>query len=135
MNCKTVRALLVRPGKEPEPIIIEATDEKLKSIVGENLKVYMPFFETPICYIAGEENMRLHREVNRPFKFSDGYYDSYFYGTFLICAYSKGDYRLASLSPEDERFYRNLYKLHKLPFPITRAEKRIYARKHRKARM
>lgn len=106
---KTVSALLINPNTEPEEVEIIAEDEEVKAVVGGTFEAYKPIGET-VCYIMRKGSLDSHDTVNRIIVLPDGRLDRPLYGVFLIAAYS-GDYRLASLSDKQMRYYQELYRV------------------------
>lgn len=104
---KTVSVLLINPNTEPEKAEIIAEDEEIRAVVGGTFEVYKPIGET-VCYIMRKGSVDYHDTVNRVIVLPDGRLDRPLFGAFFIAAYS-GDYRLASLSDKQMRYYQELY--------------------------
>ena len=87
MSHKTMKVLIVEPGKAPYAAEISAGLEALQNLVGGLIQALYPFEDT-VAIIANDEGKLLGLPWNRPLFDEDGQIYDIFVGTFLVALLS-----------------------------------------------
>ena len=105
---KTIRVVLVEPGKQTRTAEIGASLEALQRTVGGSIEAYYPFAEQ-VCIVCNEEGKINGLPLNRAIRDEDtGEIIDIIAGTFFICDCS-GEF-FGSLSTEQQKRYLEKYR-------------------------
>lgn len=105
---KTIRVLIVEPGKAPCPADIPSGLESLQHQVGGLIQALYPFEDAAI--ICNDEGKLLGLPWNRPLFDEDGNIYDVIAGTFLVVGLTEDDF--GSLTEEQVKRYTDLFRLH-----------------------
>ena len=106
---KTIRVVLVEPGKQTRTAEIGASLEALQRTVGGSIEAYYPFAEQ-VCIVCNEEGKVNGLPLNRAIRDEDtGDIADIIAGTFFICDCSGESF--GSLSSEQQKRYLEKYRL------------------------
>ena len=105
---KTIRVVLVEPGKQTRAAEIGASLEALQRTVGGSIEAYYPFAEQ-VCIVCNEEGKINGLPLNRAIRDEDtGEIIDIIAGTFFICDCSGESF--GSLSTEQQKRYLEKYR-------------------------
>ena len=105
---KTIRVVLVEPGKQTRTAEIGASLEALQRTVGGSIEAYYPFAEQ-VCIVCNEEGKINGLPLNRAIRDEDtGEIIDIIAGTFFICDCSGESF--GSLSTEQQKRYLEKYR-------------------------
>ena len=105
---KTIRVVLVEPGKQTRTADIGASLEALQRTVGGSIEAYYPFAEQ-VCIVCNEEGKIDGLPLNRAIRDEDtGEIIDILAGTFFICGCSGESF--GSLSTEQQTRYLENYR-------------------------
>ncbi len=106
MSSKTMKVLIVEPGKVPYAAEIPTGLESLQKQVGGLIQALYPF-EDPIAVICNDEGKLLNLQWNRPLFDEDGNIYDIIVGTFLVVGLTEDDF--GSLSEEQIQRYTEYF--------------------------
>lgn len=102
--------LIVKPGEEPYPAEIGSDLSAMQEVVGGPIEAVYPF-EEHVALICHEEGKLIGLPLNRALRCPDtGLVYDVIAGTFFLCAAPLDSENLASLSPEQIRFYTDRFR-------------------------
>lgn len=104
---KTLKVVLVEPGKTAKAVEIDAGLKSLQNTVGGNIEAFYPFPENT-CIVCNEEGKYNGMLPNRAICDENGNIIDVIFGTFFICATGGEDF--GSLSPEQVERYVGMYR-------------------------
>lgn len=111
MSTKTIKVLIIEPGKEPYAEKIPSCLESLQHQVGGLIQVLYPFpCDESVAIIANDEGKLLGMPWNRPLFDEDGNMYDIIVGTFLIVGLTEDDF--GSLTDEQVQRYTELFQLY-----------------------
>lgn len=103
MNNEYINILIVEPGKAPRPAAMRNTLEAAEKIVGGSVQIGC-FLPPKVLLLYREDTDGL--TPNRPMPYSDG---STLYGTFLLCGLPEDGGGFASLTPEQQKEFQDVF--------------------------
>lgn len=104
---KTIRVLIVEPGKAPHSADITAGLESLQHQVGGLIQALYPF-EDAAAIICNDEGKLLGLPWNRPLFDEDGQIYDVIAGTFLVVGLTEDDF--GSLTDEQIQKYTEMFQ-------------------------
>lgn len=102
---KEIRVLVVDPFKEPYERTVPNTLKAHQSLVGGYIEVISPFSDTGIVLICNEEGKLNGLPYNRSIGDRD-----IIAGTFFLCGVNDRNGSFASLTPEQAKRYKQVFK-------------------------
>ena len=105
---RTIRVLIVEPGKAPYAAEIPAGLESLQQKVGGLIQALYPFDDS-IAVICNDEGKLLGLPWNRPLFDEDGNIYDILVGTFLVAGLTEDDF--GSLSDEQIQKYTEVFRM------------------------
>lgn len=107
---KTIRVLIVEPGKAPYAAEIPSGLDSLQQKVEGLIQVLYPFFDDPSsAVICNDEGKLLGLPWNRPLFDEDGNIYDILVGTFLVVGLTKDNF--GSLSEEQIQRYTKVFRM------------------------
>ncbi len=106
-KCKTIRVLVVEPGKHPYLKEAENTLTALQKEVGGYIQAVYPF-DDPVGLICNEEGKLMNLPLNRALRMEDGEVYDIIAGTFLVAGLGEEDFESltdALAEKYEERFH------------------------------
>ena len=108
MSTKTIKVLIIEPGKEPYAADIPSCLEALQNQAGGLIQVLYPFpCDEPAAIICNDEGKLLNLQWNRPLFDEDGNIYDIIVGTFLVVGLTEDDF--GSLSEEQIQRYTEYF--------------------------
>ena len=106
---KTMRVLIVEPGKAPCPAEIPAGLSSLQQQVGGLIQALYPFEDPFAAVICNDEGKLLGLPWNRPLFDEDGIIYDILVGTFLVAGLTEDDF--CSLTDEQIQRYTEYFRV------------------------
>lgn len=103
-----MRILVVEPERRPEPREIDGSLKTMQGIVGGLIQPVYPFDE-PIALICNEEGKLMGLPANRGLWDETGQMYDIVFGTFFLCGAPADSDHFTSLTPEQEKQYRERF--------------------------
>lgn len=106
---KTIRVVLVEPGKEARLADVDPSLEGLYKVIrAEMIEPVYPF-EEQVCLICDEEGKLTGRELNRALRYGgEGEIYDIVAGTFIVCGCDEENF--SSLTEDQQKKYLELYR-------------------------
>lgn len=108
MSNRTIKVLIVEPGKAPYAVAIPAGLEFLQKKVEGLIQALYPF-DDPVAVIANDEGKLLGLPWNRPLFDEDGNIYDILVGTFLVTGLTEDDF--CSLTDEQIQRYTEYFRM------------------------
>ena len=107
LDTRTMRVVLVEPGKAARVAEIDGSLEGMQKTVGGYIQTVYPFEET-VCLVCNEEGKLQGLPLNRALRDEDNRIYDIVAGTFFVCDCSTENFK--SLSEEQLKRYTEKYK-------------------------
>lgn len=107
MSHKTMKVLIIEPGKVPYSADIPSGLESLQKQVGGLIQALYPFTDPDAAIICNDEGKLLDLPWNRPLFDEDGNIYDIIVGTFLVVGLTEDDF--GSLSEEQIQRYTEYF--------------------------
>lgn len=107
MEENTLHVLIVEPLKAPYPADIPHTLSSMQDVVGGTIQAVYPF-DDAVAVVCNDDGKLIGLQPNRILRDEYGSPYDYLAGTFFVCGL--GDEDFASLPPDMEKKYRELFR-------------------------
>lgn len=107
LDTRTMRVVLVEPGKAARVAEIDGSLEEMQKTVGGYIQAVYPFEET-VCLVCNEEGKLQGLPLNRALRDEDNRIYDVVAGTFFVCDCSAENFK--SLNEKQLKHYTEMYK-------------------------
>lgn len=116
---KTLRAVVVSPGKKAVIDDIPASLKGMQKVVGGTLQRVWPFEDHSACLVCNDDGKIIGLPYSRMVAFEGTNYEEIVVGTFFICGVDQQTGEFASLTDEQAQFYLDKFLLPQYLFSLN----------------